>query len=410
MQDVKKEQEFDLKLLFGVLLKFWYVILIATVLLGAIAGGYKMMTAKPTYVASVSFWVSSTGENSSNTMGAAQMATGYVELINSGPKELWDRANTYQSDKDPSAQALNEKWGISINDTYSALGSMVSATKSHEDSLMFTLTVSSSSLTYTYDAIFSIQYVTESVIAEISGVANVVRVSEIFDTSDIGVRTDSTLKYAMLGAGCGLVISYIVCFFLFINRKKIDSADMLADAALASVIGNIPMLGAVSPDSEGQPSAGVSVKTREAFNLIRAALVADGGSVYTLLPVSEEQSSAFVTAGVAESFRETGRSVAVVADTDLDLEGILCKTVESVDGYAVGAALAAAVTECRASADTVLVSAPVHTRVEDVSAVGAVSDGFVLTVGRGDRIDGVEAALSHIERAQGNTVGLCYTE
>lgn len=409
MNETRTEQEFDIRLLFKVLIKFWYIILAATVLLGAVVGGYKAATAKPTYVARIFFWV----EGSANNMAASQMAAGYVELINSGPQELWDRANTHQSDDSESNQDLNEKWGLSISDTYSLLHSMVSAYRSDEESNMFTLSVSSSSKEMTYDAVSSLQYVTESVLEKISGVSNVKRTSEIFDLSDVIVRSDSKLKYAAIGALSGFAVSYALCLWLYINRKRIDGIEMLKAAEIAPIVSVIPTSPTELSGERAEPSSEIPFETRESFNFLRAALTTDRGEgVYVLMPASESHSSAFITAGLALSFAESGHRVAAVGavGTGIEVQGLTNKTVELKDGYISGSDIAAAVAECKKDAGYVLVSLPSHSRVEDITAVSRVSDGFILTVGVGDRIDFVKKAVERIEGAKGNTVGICYTE
>ena len=407
MQDVKKEQDFDLKLLLKVLLRFWYIVLIVAIVFAAATGGYKMIASQPLYRASVSFWVSSDGGTSSNTMGAAQMATGYVELINSGPKLLWDRANTYQQDKDPSAKTLNDKWGISINNTYAALGSMVRATKSSEESLMFTVTVTSLDINRTYDAIFSVQYVTESVIAEISGVANVIRVSEVFDTSDVTVVSDSPLKFALLGAVIGAVVAYVCCFFYYINRRKIDCADMLEGSGSSRVICNVPML---SEAEDGLPLAQIPHKTKRALNLLRSTLCEYGGKTFAVASVSEKSSPDFICSGLAASFIQSGKKCAVVSDTELDIEGVFCKTVDGGGGTLSAAALTDAISELQESYDAILVNLRSCSALDDPNSVFCATDGVVVAVYKGDSLTDVERVVKGIESANGKTAGLCYVE
>ncbi len=341
------------------------------------------------------------------------MAAGYVELINSGPQELWDRANTHQSDNGESGQDLNEKWGMSINDTYALLHGMVSAYRSDEESNMFTLSVSSSSKEMTYDAISSLQYVTESVLEKISGVSNVKRTSEIFDLSDVSVRIDSVWKYVAIGALTGFAVSYALCLWLYINRKRIDSVEMLKGAEIAPIVGVVPTSRTEPANEDGEPSSVIPFETRESFNLLRAALTSDRGEgVYVFMPASESRSAAFITTGLALSFAESGHRVAAVGavDTGIEVQGLTNKIVEQKDGYISGSDIAQAASECKKDAGYVLICLPSHSKVEDITAVSRVSDGFILTVGTGDRIDFVKKAVERIESAKGNTVGICYTE
>lgn len=410
MQDGKNSKEFDLSFLIRVGLKFWYLILLGAVIFGAIGGVFKTVTVKPTYTSTVSFWVSADGDNSSNILGAAQIATGYVELINKGPKALWDRTNTYENTKNPSKPTLSDKWGMSINDTYATLDAMVSASKTYDESFMFTVRVTSGSRERTFDAIFSLQYVTEEVLASISGNSNVVRVSEIFDTSDISVSSSSALKYAVVSALIGAVLAYLACFVFYLYRRKIESAEHLSESCELAVLASVNMRQADKNSEE--VTVGICEETVRQVSLLRTELdnLTGGAKVYGVIPSSPTVSAEFISLCLAESFGNIGSKTLLVCPADMsDAKGLTVMKPEE-DGKDAATGRVGLALSNKEAYDRVIVALPSIYDILDLGSSVPLLDAVMVVTAKGERIERITETVSSLNKVGIGAVGACYIE
>ncbi|MBQ2793758.1 MAG: hypothetical protein IJF05_03570 [Clostridia bacterium] len=224
-----KNNEFNIKTLWRVIVAFWLVIAIATAA-GAVAGGvYSLLRDKTVYTAYASFWVNvkaTGGVSQSSTMGAAQLATNYVELADS--TALLTRAV-----KDGN---LSAKWNTTEDNAVKALRSMISAGKTDVDSLMFTVYITSGDANLTYDAISAVQQSMVTVIGEVNNDGSVVRVAEVYSLDDVYASRPSPLKKAVIGAAAAFVLSYAICFAIFIFDKRARGTEEVKAATDLPVI------------------------------------------------------------------------------------------------------------------------------------------------------------------------------
>ena len=201
--------EISVSFLLGILRKFWIILLVATILAGALGAGYSRIFGKDTYTATASFWVNGDGKlNQAETMGAAQMATNYSELAT---KDILLRSAVKRGE-------LAAKWNCSEESAVARLRSMISIGKSNVDSL---------------DAITAIQYSMIEVIAKVNGddstaTSYVSLVGEVLSLSDVRHIGISYQRNIAIFAVIGFFAAFAVCAIL-VNVKEKKKAQPRSD-------------------------------------------------------------------------------------------------------------------------------------------------------------------------------------
>ncbi len=425
---MNKTKEFELKTLWRVFVAFWLVIAIATAA-GAAAGGvYSLLRDKTTYTAYASFWVnarSTGGVSQSSTMGAAQLATNYVELADS--TALLSRA---VKDGD-----LVRKWNTTETGAIKALGSMISAGKTEVDSLMFTVYIKSGNANMTYDAISAVQQSMITVIEEVNGDSEVVRVAEVYSMDDVYASRPSTLKKVLIGAAAAFVISYAVCFAIFAFDKRARNADEVSEELSFPVVA-LPSRFYKGNFSKITPQEAVCAYISAAERVIN--LTPDGARVIAVTAAAFADPDAALS--VAQVLAARGRRTLVVecdsripliADMLGENSGELVgldkfitsgeiPTVVSIDdcldtvtvggegdGYLSMQNIVKLLEKIGREYDNVILSLPSVELMTDLSSLGTLADATVVSLSRGDRTDMAEAA-AQLLTSQGINVNAVY--
>ena len=414
MENKMTKNEFDIKTLLRVLVAFWLVIAIVTVLGGVIGGGYSLLSDKTTYTSYASFWVNANsvgGVSQSSTMGAAQLATNYVELADT--TALLTRAV-----KDGNLAA---KWNTTEDSAVKTLGSMISAGKTDADSLMFTVYIRSGNAQMTYDAISAVQQSMITVIEEVNGDSEVVRVAEVYSMDDVYASRPSALKKALIGAAAGFVLSYAICFVIYVFDKRARNAGDIATATALSVVSlperfyldsmskrisaeeavcayisaaervvNLTPEGArtiaVTGASFADPDAVLSIAEVYAGNGINTLVIECDSRLPLIADMLGEDGEKLVglDAFIAEGKMPTVINIDDFLDTvTVGAEGsgyLSCRNIRALveklsDGY-----------------ERVLLSLPSAELMTDLSALARIADATVVSISYGDRIDGIENA------------------
>ena len=416
---MKENTEFSIKTLWQVFVAFWLVISIITVAAGAIGGIYASAYKKPTYIAEASFWVKSAsgGVNQSQTMGAAQMASNYIELM--GESILLIRA--------VKSGALDTKWNCTEDEAVATLKGMLSAGKSSEDSFVFTVYVSSKSQEMTYDGILAVQSAVLTVVAEVNGVSEgevgqyLARIGEVYSERDIRVARSSPVKYAVLFAALGFVGSYVVCFLLYIFDNKARRKEQLLELGTAVVA--LPDLFYDEKKADELSPEVVTYNYLTAGGMVRSAMDTEEGVVAI---TSASYANPEAALSVAESYLASGKRVLLVECdmsspmlaelAEIDTEGVIgldkfisegtIPTVVGVDegfdvivageqredGYISVNRLRELVSLCRADFDVVILALPAANLLLDLVDIPTLTDRCVLVANSGESVSRISDA------------------
>ena len=412
-------KEFDVKTLWRVLVSFWLIICIATAL-GAVAGGaYSLIVDRPTYTGYASFWVNATtssGVSQSSTMGAAQLASNYVELAD-GSLLL---TRTVKDGE------LDTKWNCSEDVAVSRLGSMISAGKTTEESFMFTVYIRSGDKQLTYDAIDAVQQTMMNVIAEVNGSdaseaeKYVTRVGEVYSIDDIVASRPSALKKAVIAAAAAFVLSYVVCFIFYVFGNRVTRTEQLEDNFETDVVG-LPVAFYNPRKAEKLSPVTVMHAYLTAGGMVRRSLGDDNG---VILLTSGSFADPDAALSIAESYAASGKNTLVVeCDSRLPMlldmlegekEGTVgidaffndgvAPTVINIDdcldvitvgekgstGYLSVHSLIDLVKSVKDEYDIVILSLPSVDFLVDVVDLGLISDRAVIAVNQRDELTAVE--------------------
>ena len=223
-----KDREFELAELFGLLKRFWIVILATTVIFASAGLVYTKTFKRDVYVGTAYFWVNGNGDSisSSSTMGAAQMAANYAELAN---KELLLRRAVQN-------YGLDKTWGVTEDGAVARLRSMVSS-GSQDESFVFYVSVSSTDKDVAYQAISAVQHTMIDVVATVNGDADntlsnkyITLVGEVHSVQDISVSSPSALKNVAVFALVGFLVGFVVTFVY--DKARSSCADSDSDSVV----------------------------------------------------------------------------------------------------------------------------------------------------------------------------------
>jgi capsular polysaccharide biosynthesis protein len=211
-----KENEVSLALVIKAIRKFWLLMLIVTVVFAAVGAAYTYFLKADYYKASSSFWVK--GNNISSN---ALMAANYAELIDTD--SLLRRA---VSNKDgiSSGLPLNEQWNCSVDDAVRTLRSVLSSTKSSEETCIFTITATSTNRKVAYQAIDAVQYALSGYIAQEldpDGNFPIQILNQVHSIEDVTVVKRPFMKNTVIFGVIGAFISFAVCVVTVIYRPEI---------------------------------------------------------------------------------------------------------------------------------------------------------------------------------------------
>ena len=318
---MKKTNDFELKTLWRAFVAFWLLIAIVTAIGGAAGGVYSLLRDKTVYTAYASFWVNakaSGGVSQSSTMGAAQLATNYVELADT------TALATYAVKQG----GLDAKWNTTEDGAVKTLSSMISAGKSDVDSMMFHVYIKSGDKKLTYDAIKVVQEHMIPFITSVNDDGEVVRVAEVYSMDDVYTSTPSLLKKVLIGAAAGFVLSYAIAFVLYVFNRRARYADELAENIDTPVVSLPAIFYKKGSENKITPDEAASAFLN-AGDMVRT-LVGEGKVVAVTTASFADPNAAF---SVAESYVAKGkRTLVVECDARLPLVADILEAEENTVG------------------------------------------------------------------------------
>ena len=250
----KKRLDISFSLLLDVFKKFLILIIIATVLVGVVAGACVELFTRTRYSASARFNVVnvlSSNEYIDATMltAAAEIATNCVDII---------RENVVVATA-VDEHRLDQVLGVERDKAIAHVASMLSAGKSSDDSAIFTVTVTTYDMQLTYDVISAIQDVLPGVvenmwtITDTSKIATTIKpLARTESINDVREVRRSAVKYALVGMAAAFVISYAVAFLVYVNDTKIYDESTVKAQFDSPVIGVIPEWETQSSDKKSK--------------------------------------------------------------------------------------------------------------------------------------------------------------
>lgn len=422
-----KEKEFDLLALLEVLRRFWILILAITLVFGAVGVTYSVLTDTTTYTGTASFWVNSTSSssmgnvNQSNTMGAAQMASNYIELAK---KDFLVRRAVQNGD-------LAVKWNTTEDGAVNRLKNMIYATKSDPDSLVFSVYVVSNNANIAFEATQAIQSTMEEVIVEVNGEtigsANgkyITIIDQVQTLDDITVSSPSILKKGVIFAMIGFVLAYCLFFAISFFSTKVYEVKRLAERYDLPILAEVPMRKPTTADNEVDDNPFAF----DAFTVLRNAISSEDDKVVTILPTSTECSGNYISMGVAYAFSRLGKKTLYVTNlytkneetqdsgtlNIISSEGLVTYAEPPksawVDSRIDGMALASLIEGARESYDVIVVDLPDRERVYDISAYSALSKKAVLVVHKNDDYKEIDATIKVLVGGGVEAGGFCFVE
>ena len=423
------EKEFDLGTFLRVF-KRYAILLVAVALVFAIFGAvYTAAFEDEIYQASVSFWVNGASNNVSQsaTMGAAQMATNYAELVN---KDMLLR-RAVQND------LLNEKWSCTEDAAVKAIKGMISAGKSTADSFVFSVRVAYTDPSVVYDAISAIQYAMVEIVAEVNNdysgngsTKYITLINEIHSEADITNSGKSYLTNAVIFGFGAFFICYVVCFVLLLNEKKVFDRRAIKDkiggsvgasisggekekdtVALAtdveySLIGSHNPAVAVAYDQEGTGA-------RE-FGMLLAAAYASKG--LKALLVDFDMNSGYASSALA--LEGAGVSEYLCGSDELQ------PTLTEKGFYAIGRGNNSAASalhnpdrlnmlleRCKSGYDVIVADIASPSSSADSRIVASVCDGCLLTVSQGvSTLNGIDRCTEKLSAVGATIIGYAFVK
>ena len=214
-----KENEINIGLVLIAVKKFWYVLLIATLLLGIIGAAYTYLFKSDSYTASSSFWVN--GGGTSNISSNALMASNYTELIDTDG--LLRRA---VSNKDgiSTGKPLNEAWNCTVDEAVRRLRALMSASMTSDDTCIFSITVRSTNKEVAYQAIDAVQYALPGYIADEldqNGNFPIQMLNQVHSIEDVTLVSRPVLRNAAIFGAIGALLSLGFCILVAIYKPEV---------------------------------------------------------------------------------------------------------------------------------------------------------------------------------------------
>lgn len=238
-----KEKEISFSSLLQVLKKNILILLIVTVLFGAIGGVYSFLFQKTRYVAKAEFYVK-------NILGTSDYITD--GMLTAGAKIASSCVEVAEKDllaiRAVEARGLDKYFGKTKTESVKIVKGMINASKTSVDSQAFSVTVTSArSKEEALKVMLAIQDVMTDVVKEITtaspdaiSASDLAPLEWVETENDISTVTPSKLKMAIVGAAFGFILSYVVCFIIFINDTKVYDEESVKSSFNYPIIGSIP--------------------------------------------------------------------------------------------------------------------------------------------------------------------------
>ena len=346
------EIEFEAITLWRAFKKFWILILCITVLFAVAGGFYTKLFVKDRYIGTASFWVNgSTGSvSSAATMGAAQMATNYIELVD---KDILLSRAVQNGD-------LGTLWGCTEDVAISRLRSMLGAGKNSAESFIFTVSAVSYDPKTAYEAISAVQYAMIEVVIEVNGdtastssTDYLTLVGEVHSRDDIKMISRSYTRNAAVSALVAFVVSFAVCLFLYMRDTVVYDEASLKARFTYPVVGIIPSWDNGSTSGFKRRSRSKNVKVleerdyknrlissttpfgvNEAFNMLRTnvtfSLAGKKNPVVAITSAYSGAGKSLMASNLAISFSNLGKRTLLV---ECDMR---CPTLSKIFDFTIG--------------------------------------------------------------------------
>ena len=238
-----KEKEISFSALLQVLRKNVIILLIVTVLFGVCGGLYSVLFQKTKYVARSEFYVK-------NILGTSDYITD--GMLTAGAKIASSCVEVAEK-KFLAAEAvevgeLDKHYGILPKDATKRVKGMISASKTSADSQAFSVTVTSYvSKNDAKIVMEAVQAAMPAVVKEITTAApngisasGLALIEEVSGVEDVSTVKPSMTRMAIIGAALGFILSYVVCFIIYVNDTKVYGEESIKSSFNYPVIGSIP--------------------------------------------------------------------------------------------------------------------------------------------------------------------------
>ncbi len=226
--------------LLGALKKYLVILCIVAVLAAAIGGAYIKIFTSTSYSANARFYVSNQSNSSAtvdnSTLNAASNITAdCIELIRVDDTMIGNIVDTH---------GLQELLGAASRESAkNYVKSSISASKSGDDSRIFTVVVNTPKQAHTEHIIKAIQEsIADELVAKFkTGDSSLnLKISALNEELSVYTVRRSALTFAFISAALAFVVAYLIVFFLYINDTKVYDESTIKAHFTAPVIGVIP--------------------------------------------------------------------------------------------------------------------------------------------------------------------------
>ncbi len=454
--------------LLGTLRRFFVIILIATVVLAAVGFGYVKLFTGTTYSASASFYVSNQSHSSSTvdngTLSAASsVAADCISLV---------RDNQVMIGNIVDDQGLDAALKMSRDAARDYVRAHTSASMGGQDSRIITITVNTPDKAHTMEIITALQTrIPDELVSvlktEEKESALNLKISPLNEELTAYPVKSNPITAAIVGGAVAFVVSYLVCFFIFINDTKVYDDATIKARFKAPVIGIIPewcapgqesttarkkkrsILSGDKRDYKGKLlSSSTPFGVTEAFNTLRTNLcystAAEKCPVFAVTSDFSGAGKSVISANVAASFAMLGKKTLLV-ECDLrrpelaevfevekgaglsellsgvaksreevltavsfdNLDVVLSGRIPPNPSELLGSdTMANFIAECREIYDIIIVDTPPAYEVSDVGVIASMLTGTVM-VARSNYSDvnAIEASEELITGVNGRIIG-----
>lgn len=238
-QVTKDEDTIDLRVLWDVFTKRWYVIIIFALLIAFGSGVYATMTYVPRYSSSVSFLL-----HSDDTLG--QVTVDDVDRYT-------DLARTYALAliyNKSFCKILNEKAGTSEIYTDKQVASMMSYSQILEGTPTLEITVTSTDPIASYNIAMQIMLLANDELSKNFSIGTM----DVFNPPEIAgspVNKDPFFKMMVLGFAVGAVLVYAVFLIRTVTDKVVHDESSLEGFPDCPILGIVPSFGVGSSGKSG---------------------------------------------------------------------------------------------------------------------------------------------------------------
>lgn len=336
--DVNNEQthsRITVTTLLGALKKYIVILCVVAVLAAALGAAYVKLFTSTRYAANARFYVSNQSNSSAtvdnSTLNAASNITAdCVELIRVDDTMIGNIVDKHN---------LTEKLGFNKDRdaAKSYVKSSISASKSGEDSRIFTVVVNTAKQTHTEHIVNAIkETVPDELVSKLkTGDSSLnLKISPLDEKISLYSVQRSAFSMAVVAGGAALVVTYLIVFFIYINDTKVYDESTIKAHFKAPVIGVIPewnlpgkegekknkkkiLLKGEKRDYKGKLlSANTPFGVTEAFNTLRTNLCYSTAQekcpVFAITSDFSGAGKSVISANIASSFAMLGKKTLLI--------------------------------------------------------------------------------------------------